>query len=95
MDQPPRRPIVLGNDCLTKSVSQLVDDYLHLHVLSLPSYKQDTINLLKILDSVYIPTNSWLVAIDVEALLNSIPHDSGVGVVEGFISQRAIQSLCP
>lgn len=35
-----------------------------------------------------MPEGAWLVAINVEALYNSIPHDLGVRVVEAFISKR-------
>lgn len=52
------------------------------------SNAQDTIDPLKILDCIHIPANSLLVVIDVKALYNSIPHQRGIGVVEGFISQR-------
>lgn len=68
--------------------SKLVDDYLRPNVKSLSSYIQDTADLLRSLDGVCVPEESWLVAIDVESLYNSIPLDRGVRVVEGFISER-------
>lgn len=86
MDSPPGRPIVSGNGCLTEPASKLVDDYLGPHVSLLSSYIQDAADLLRSLDGVRVPQQSWLVAIDVEALYNFISHDWGVRVVEGFIS---------
>lgn len=56
IDQPPGRPIVSGNGCLTESASRLVDDYLRPHAL--PPHVQDTIDLLKSLDGIFIPPNS-------------------------------------
>lgn len=68
--------------------SQLVVDFLRPHVEGLASYLQDTSDLLRTLDGLALPGEAWLVALDIEALYNSIPHELGVGVVEGFISQN-------
>lgn len=81
---PPGHPIVSGNGCLTEPASKLIDDYLRPDVKSLSSYIQDTADLLRSMDGICVPDCSWLVAIDVEALYNSIPHKLGVRVVEGF-----------
>lgn len=56
--------------------------------MALSSYIQDTADLLRALDGVVVPEGAWLVAIDVEALYNLIPHDLGVRVVDGFILER-------
>ncbi|XP_077330261.1 uncharacterized protein LOC143964418 [Lithobates pipiens] len=84
---PPGRPIVSGNGCLTEPASALIGDFLRPFVEGLTSYLQDTRDLLKVLDGMCISENSWLVTLDVEALYNSIPHDLGIGVVEGFLSE--------
>lgn len=39
---PPGRPIISGNSAYTEQASQLVNTYLCSHVMSLPSYVQDT-----------------------------------------------------
>lgn len=39
--------------------------------------------LLSILDGLYIPPSAWLMA-----LYFSIPHDRGIGVVNGFLQER-------
>lgn len=78
MQTPPGRPIVSGNRCLTEPESKVVDDYLQPHVKSLVSYIQDTADLLRSLDGICVLEGVWLVAIDVEALYNSIPHEMGV-----------------
>lgn len=77
LEHPPGRPIVSGCQGLTKNASALVDKYLYPHVTSLFSYVKDTIDLLQNIDGKQIPCNTWLVAVDVESLYNSIPHMSG------------------
>lgn len=49
------------------------------------SYIQNTSDLLRELDGLSVPEGAWLVALEVEAFYNSIPHTLGVEVVEGFI----------
>lgn len=36
----------------------------------------------------HVPIGRWLVAVDVEALYNSIPHSQGIHVTEWFLSKR-------
>lgn len=52
------------------------------------SYLQDTNDLLRALDGISLPGGAWLVALDVEALYNSIPHQQGVEIVKDFLSQN-------
>lgn len=91
LDHPPGRPIVSGRQCLTESASALVDKYLAPHVVALPSYIKDTIHLLRILDGQTLPTNTWLVALDVESLYNIIPHNRGISVIKKLIRERGPQ----
>lgn len=77
LEHPPGWPIVSGCQGLTKNASALVDKYLYPHVTSLFSYVKDTIDLLRNIAGKQIPCNTWLVAVDVESLYNSIPHMSG------------------
>lgn len=89
---PPGRPIISGCGSLTGKASQLVDEYLYPHVKGLFSYVKDTIKLLKITDGLVLPPGCWLVAIDNEALHNSIPHARGVEVIREFLAERDIDS---
>lgn len=81
---PPGLPIVSGCGSLTENVSRNIDEYLYPHVRSLFSHVKDTIELPKITDGLTIPKNAWLVAIDIEALYNSIPHLQGLQVVRSI-----------
>lgn len=76
----------IGSD--TEPMSRLIDTYLHPHVTSLPTYIQDTPNILKWLEGIQVPPNTKLVAIEKEALYSSIPHSKGLSVVKEFLSER-------
>lgn len=64
-DTPPGWPIVSGIGCISEKASKLIDDYLRPFVTSLPSYVQDTRDLLKISDDIIVPAEAWLVTIEV------------------------------
>lgn len=61
--------------------SKLIDDYLRPFVTSLPSYVQDTRDLLKIVEYIVVPAGAWLVTIDVKASYCSIPHTKGITMI--------------
>lgn len=50
---------------------------------------KDTIHLLQIIDDTHVPPGVWLVAVDVEALYSSIPHNKGISVVKSFLQERS------
>ncbi|KAL8603505.1 hypothetical protein ACOMHN_038646 [Nucella lapillus] len=80
MTNPPGRPIVSGVNGPTENVSKIVDDWLQPYNKRLPSYIQDTTDMLCQLDKwnrelAPFPTNTRLVTIDVVGLYNNIPHD--------------------
>lgn len=86
---PPGRPIISGNGCISEGISQVIDQHLILHVMELPSYTKDTINLLQILMKLEVPDSAILVTIDVESLYNGIPHDLGIAAIGQILRQRA------
>lgn len=65
-----------------KNASSLVDSYLHPHVISLFSYMKDTIDLLRTIEGISLPLGTWLVALDIESMYNSIPQNKGIEVVQ-------------
>lgn len=85
---PLRSPIISGIRSITSNASTLI--YLHLqpHVSDLPSHIKDTIHLLRIIEHMVVPTNSYLVTIDVESLYNSILHKKGITTVGNFLRER-------
>lgn len=74
---------------ITPNVSKLVDIYLEPHVTSLPSYVRDSLHLLRIIEDINVPVESYLVSIDVQSLYNSILHDKGVETVKQFLYGKA------
>ena len=84
---PPGRPIISGIGSITENTSRFVDFFLMPHVMSLPSYVKDTIDLLRKLDGLTISKDALFVTIDVEALYSSIPHDKGLKTVGTFLME--------
>ncbi|XP_073465040.1 uncharacterized protein [Aquarana catesbeiana] len=92
LKNPPGRPIISGCSSLTENASALVDKYLSPHVQALPSYVQDTVHLLRIFDNLKLPKNTWMVALDVESLYNTIPHGTGIEVISKSLQDRGPNS---
>lgn len=74
---------------LSENLSKLVDGYLRPHVLGIPSYIKDTIHLLQHIDGLQVPPDLLLVAINVEALYSSIPHDRGLICIKRILSEKS------
>lgn len=85
---PPGTPIVSGIGSLTESASRFVDSILMLHVLDLPSYTRDTLDLLKQIEDMVVPPDALLVTLDVETLYSSIPHEQGIQTVCTFLREQ-------
>lgn len=64
-----------------------VDDYLQTHLHSLSSFLRDTVQLLQVVDNLTVPGEALLVAIDIEALSSSIPHELGINIVSTFLQE--------
>lgn len=94
MSHPPGQPTISGSGCLTEQASELVDDYLRPHVRAFTSYAQDTMDLLKALEGIFIPEGEWLVDVDVEALYDSVLHklEGGIQIMVCFISELCISA---
>ena len=72
---PPGRPIVSGCGSLTEKISQFVDSHAKHLVPEIPSYIQDTPDLLRHLESfkdIKLPKGTFPVSIDVVGLYNNI-----------------------
>ena len=82
---PPGRPIVSGNGALTENLSIYVDSFLKPFVVNLSSYIKDTIYLLRKLEGLHVSSGALLVAIDVEALYSSIPHNLGLIAIRNVL----------
>lgn len=88
MENPPGRPIVSAIKGPLERSGKYIDCLIKGLVELLPSYVQDTGDVLnKILD-LAVPREALLVGIDVESLYTSIPHEWGTLVVYHFLDQR-------
>lgn len=70
------------------SGTKLVDAFLMPHVLGLPSYIRDTTDLLKHIKGIQIPPDALHLAINIEALYSSIPHEQGIRMAESFLTEQ-------
>lgn len=54
------------------------------HVPCLPSYIWDTSDLLRHIEVTHAPPGALLMAVDIEALYSSIPHERSIRVIRSF-----------
>ena len=86
---PKGRPIVAAIGSLTENISSFVDFFLQPIVNSLPSFTQDSTDLLKTLKSVQDPTTvTYMACLDVESLYTSVPHTGALEALTLFLNQR-------
>lgn len=100
LENPPGRPIVSGVNGPTENLSRLVDDWLQDHVHSLPSYIQDTTDMLSTLqlwNMKFGPfgENTRLVTIDVVGLYSNIPHEDMNTAVKSMVSKQGLENGLP
>ncbi|OCT81505.1 hypothetical protein XELAEV_18028326mg [Xenopus laevis] len=82
---------VLGIGNLTESASIYVDEVLKSFVTSLPSFVQDTIDVICQLDGISIEKNHFPACLDIESLYTSILHEVGLEAVTETLKQRGKQ----
>lgn len=88
IDPPPGRPIISGIGSSTKKAGIFVDDALKPHVLAMPSYLRDLLQLFQILHDMMVPTDAWLITLNIEALYLSIPHEVGLSTISRYIHEQ-------
>lgn len=88
-DVPPGRPIVAAIGSLTENISAFVDHFLQPLVTSLPSYIKDTVECIKMFQSITMPVEEmFLVTMDIESLYTNVPFRGGLQASEHFLNQR-------
>ena len=95
-DLPPGRPIVSGCGSFTEKISQFVDEHAKDLVKEIPSYIQDTPDLLRHLEQFKnkkFPKGTFPVSIDVVGLYNNIPNEEGLKWFEDALNRRKDQSI--
>ena len=93
---PPGRPIVSGCGSIAENISLFVDAHAKELVKELPSYIQDTPDLLRHLEELnknQIPDGAFPVSIDVTGLYSNIPHQEGLNCLEEALNTREDKSI--
>ena len=87
----PGRPVVSSVGCHTEKISAYVDHHLQPLNKELPSYVQDTTDLIKKLES--LPDDprkeTILVTMDVRSLYTNIPNDQGIEAIKSYFRARS------
>ncbi|KAJ8031858.1 hypothetical protein HOLleu_25198 [Holothuria leucospilota] len=87
----PGRPIVSSHSCPTVLISQYVDSVLSPLVSTLPSFIQDTLHFLRLIQNFEFPENPserTLFTMDVSSLYTSIPHHAALAAIRHYLDQR-------
>jgi len=88
---PPFRPIVSGSGSLTENISKFVDFHAKPIVSELPSFIEDTPDLLRALEDLKkekLPMNAIPVTIDVVGLYSNIPQEEAIQAVQEALRTR-------
>lgn len=88
---PPFRPIVSGSGSLTENISKYVDHHAKPLVSDLPSFIEDTPDLLRALEELKtedLPPNAIPVTIDVVGLYSNIPQEEAEQAVKEALLTR-------
>uniref|UniRef100_A0A673AUF8 Reverse transcriptase domain-containing protein n=1 Tax=Sphaeramia orbicularis TaxID=375764 RepID=A0A673AUF8_9TELE len=83
-DVPPGRPIVSATGSLTQKISAFVDYFPQPLVTSLPSYRKDSMEFIKMIQTLVVPNECFLVTMDIESLYTNVPFEGGLQATEFF-----------
>ncbi|XP_078506462.1 uncharacterized protein LOC144765749 [Lissotriton helveticus] len=93
---PPGRPIISGIGSLLEPLSTFVDYFLRPIVQKMPTYLQDTKDVLRVLPEIdYDIERDLLVSFDVESLYTSIPQDETLEVVTSILRDSICETITP
>lgn len=95
MDNPPGRPIISGNESLTEPLSKYIDFHIKPFVSSLPSFIQDSTQVLNKLKLIKNIGEGFLVTMDVESLYTNIDHQDGLMALEHYLKRRTPEIMPP
>ena len=84
----PERPVISSINCHTLNISDYVDYYLQPIVKEISSYVQDSTDFLRKINQIdFVPSNSYLVSLDVKSLYINIPNAEGIKHVNTFLEK--------
>lgn len=85
-DNPPGRPIISGNGTLTEPASKFIDSFIKPLVRDLPSFLEDTTDVLNKVATIPNVQSQFLVTMDVESLYTNIDHQEGLSALSHYLS---------
>lgn len=89
LEHPEGRPIISGNGSLTEPSSQFVDYFIKPLVRDLPSFIEDTTDVLCALMNITNATGCYMVTLDVASLYTNIDHQEGLEALQHYLSLRS------
>lgn len=95
LQNPPGRPIISGNDLLTEPLSKYIDFHIKSFVSTLPSYIQDSTQVLNKLKDLNNIGSGYLVTMDVESLYTNIEHEDGLRALTYYLKKRCSEQMPP
>ena len=75
------RPIISGCDGPTERLSSFVDKLLQPIAQIQDSYLHDTTHFIRFIENTRVPSNAFLVSMDVTSLYTNIPQEEGITIV--------------
>lgn len=95
LENPPGRPIISGIGTISEPLSKFIDFFIKPYVSTLPSFVQDTTDVLVKLGTLKNIENAFLVTMDVESLYTNIDHNEGLHAIKHFLTSRESESMPP
>lgn len=89
-DNPPGRPIVSGNGTLTEPATKYIDHFIKPLVRKLPSFIEDTTDVLNRIAALTNIKDHFLVTMDVESLYTNIEHQQGLSALQKSLCESDI-----
>lgn len=95
LENPPGRPIISGNDSITEPASKFVDHFIKPFVATLPSYIQDSTQVLNKIEEIKNIGSCVMATMDVESLYSNIVHDEGLKALKHYLGSRPDDLMPP
>uniref|UniRef100_A0A3P8RTI8 Reverse transcriptase domain-containing protein n=1 Tax=Amphiprion percula TaxID=161767 RepID=A0A3P8RTI8_AMPPE len=92
---PPGRPIISGNDSVTEPASKFVDYFIKPYVLKLPSYLQDSTQVLQKISQMGNIGSCLMATMDFESLFSNIVHKEGLAALRHYLGNRDSDQMPP
>lgn len=95
LENPPGRPIISGNDSITEPASKFVDYFIKPFVSELPSYIQDSNEVLQKINQMANIGSCIMATMDVESLYSNIVHEEGLEALRYYLGNRREDQMPP